>query len=108
MRHNTSVADGWNSRISVFSAEGDFVRHVGVGKLTFPSGVTCSAFGEFVVADTDAGQVVGFSASGEVLMVMPAGLCIGVAIHGSALICRVVHYPCRVNLDGAGELAVFT
>jgi hypothetical protein len=51
---------------------------------------------------------VGFSASGEVLMVMPAGLCIGVAIHGSALICRVVHYPCRVNLDGAGELAVFT
>jgi hypothetical protein len=34
-----------------YDVEGEFVRHVGVGKLHYPTGVACSAFEELVVAD---------------------------------------------------------
>jgi hypothetical protein len=61
-RH-VAVADCSNDRVSVFSVEGEFVRHVGVGELSLPSGVACSAFDEIVVADTNNLRVVVFSAS---------------------------------------------
>jgi hypothetical protein len=103
-----AVADHRNRRVSVFSAEGEFVRHVGVGKLSLPTGVTCSAFGELVVADADGDQVVVFRASGEVSYgVKPAGYCFGVAIHGSTLICQL-HCSCNRGPRPAGELKMFT
>jgi DNA-binding beta-propeller fold protein YncE len=82
-RH-VAVADCSNSRVSVFSVEGEFVRHVGVGKLDWPSGVACSAFDEIVVADTNNLRVVVFSAS-EVLHTMGGGDFTGVTMHGSTI-----------------------
>jgi hypothetical protein len=67
--------------VSVFSVEGEFVRHVGVGELSYPMGVACSAFDELVVADSGKDRVVVFSASGELLTTM-TGPFTGVAIHG--------------------------
>jgi hypothetical protein len=83
-RH-VAVADGGNERVSVFSVEGKFVRHVGVGKLKWPSGVACSAFDELVVADRGNKRVVVFSVSGEMLHTMGDGRFMGVAIHGSTI-----------------------
>jgi DNA-binding beta-propeller fold protein YncE len=78
-RHVT-VADRDNDRVCVFSVEGKFVRHVGVGKLSDPHGVACSAFDELVVADNANKRVVVFSTSGELLETMGGGDFTGVAI----------------------------
>ncbi len=83
-RH-VAVADYDIARVSVFSVEGEFVRHVGVGKLKWPSGVACSACDEIVVADTGHNHVVVFNASGEILCAMGGGLFMGVAIHGGTI-----------------------
>ncbi len=83
-RH-VAVTDYYNHRVSVFSVEGEFVRHVGVGKLSGPRGVACSAFDELVVADNGKNRVVVFSASGELLKTMGSGDFTGVAIHGSTI-----------------------
>ncbi len=82
-RH-VAVADRRNDRVSVFNVEGEFIRHVGVGKLSHPNGVACSAFDELVVADWGHSRVVVFSASGELLKTM-AGPFTGVAIHGGTI-----------------------
>ncbi len=82
-RH-VAVVDYGNNRVSVFSVEGELVRHVGVGKLSGPWGVACSAFDELVVASWGNDRVVVFSASGEVLKTM-AGSFTGVAIHGGTI-----------------------
>ncbi len=83
-RH-VAVADYNNNRVSVFSVEGEFIRHVGVGELRYPYGVACSAFGELVVADCGNRRVVVLSASGEVLKTMGSGPFTGVAIHGGTI-----------------------
>ncbi len=83
-RH-VAVAEYANHRVSVFSVEGEFVRHVGVGKLRGPYGVACSAFDELVVADRTNKSVVVFSASGELLKTMGSGRFTGVAIHGGTI-----------------------
>jgi DNA-binding beta-propeller fold protein YncE len=84
-RH-VAVAEFGNDRVSVFSVEGEFVRHVGVGELSLPSGVACSAFDEIVVADDryDGGVFV-FSASGEVLHTMGGGSFTGVAMRDGTI-----------------------
>jgi hypothetical protein len=99
-RH-VAVADRENTRVSVFSVDGDFVRSVGDkgarrrGDLHGPTGVACSAFDELVVADWG---IVAFTGSGERLQSIP-DLCgedysppdtIDVAIHGGAIfvLCR--------------------
>ncbi len=89
-RH-VAVADYWNHRVSVISVEGEFIRHVGVGKLSYPHGVACSAFDELVVADYGNRRVVVFSASGK-LKTIGSGRTIGssrpfsgVAIHGGTI-----------------------
>ncbi len=82
-RH-VAVAENGNHRVSVFSVEGKFVRHVGVGKLSYPWGVACSAFDELVVASRGNNLVV-FSASGEVLKTMAGSDFTGVAIHGGTI-----------------------
>jgi 6-phosphogluconolactonase (cycloisomerase 2 family) len=83
-RH-VAVADRSNGRVSVFSVEGEFVRHVGVGELFDPAGVACSAFDELVVADSGNDRVAVFSASGEMLTTMADGVFVGVAMHGGTI-----------------------
>jgi hypothetical protein len=85
-RH-VAVADYGNKRVSVFSVEGEFVRHVGVGKSNWLRGVACSAFDELVVADYGNRRVVVFSARGELLKTMGGGGSgfTGVAIHGGTI-----------------------
>jgi DNA-binding beta-propeller fold protein YncE len=84
-RH-VAVADSENNRVSVFSVDGEFIRHVGVGKLLTPQGVACSAVDELVVADSGGRRVAVFSASGErLLRTMGGGGFAGVAIHGSVM-----------------------
>jgi DNA-binding beta-propeller fold protein YncE len=83
-RH-VAVADNINHRVSVFSVEGEFVRHVGVGKLIYPSGVACSAFDEIVVTNAWNGRIVVFSASGEMLHTMRGGDFTGFAMHGGTI-----------------------
>jgi tripartite motif-containing protein 2/3 len=83
-RH-VAVADCYNSRVSVFSVEGEFVRHVDVGVLWLPSGVACSAFDELVVADSGNKRIVVFSASGEMQHTMRGGNFTGIAMHGGTI-----------------------
>jgi hypothetical protein len=81
-RH-VAVTDCYNHRVGVYSVAGEFIRHVGVGKLCGPAGVACSAFDELVVADNCNGCVVLFSASGETLKTMGGGDFTGAAIHAN-------------------------
>jgi DNA-binding beta-propeller fold protein YncE len=94
-RH-VAVADCFNDRVSVFSVEGEFVRHVGVGVLRRPQGVACSAFDEIVVADGDNRRVVVFSASGEMLHTMRGGSFTGVAMHGGTIFAQTLDDKCVV------------
>jgi DNA-binding beta-propeller fold protein YncE len=79
---HVAVADQGNNRVSVFSVDGEFVRHVGARQLRLPHGVACSAYDELVVADCGNRRVVVFSASGEMVRTMGDGGFSGVAIHG--------------------------
>jgi DNA-binding beta-propeller fold protein YncE len=91
-----AVADSWNNRVSVFSVDGDFIRHVGVGALTSPFGVVCSAFDELVVADRSR-LVRVFGAIGEVLVkVQCEQISTGVAMHGGALFVQSMGPTCAV------------
>ncbi len=83
-RH-VAVADRYNHRVTVFSVEGEFIRHVGVGKLSRPQGVACSAFDEIVVADANNCRVVVFSISGEMLKTMAGGVFTGVAVRDGTI-----------------------
>jgi hypothetical protein len=84
-RHGDVTSQSPNNRVSVFSVEGEFVRHVGVGVLKYPHGVACSASDELVVADAGSGRIVVFSASGELLTTVGCGAFTGVAIHGGTI-----------------------
>jgi hypothetical protein len=72
-------------RVSVFSIDGDFIRHVGVGVLQCPECVACSAFDELVVADRGNHRIVVFSDVGELLMSFGDGDFSGVVVHGGAV-----------------------
>jgi hypothetical protein len=85
-RRRIAVADSGNSRVSVFSVDGHFIRHVGVGVLNHPCAVACSAFDELVVADSGNHRVVVFSASGDTLKTMGSGDFSGVVVHGGAVV----------------------
>ncbi len=65
-RH-VAVADPDNHRVNVFSVDGEFIRHVGVGVLRCPRDVACTAFDELVVTDTDCGCLRLFSTAGDLL-----------------------------------------
>jgi DNA-binding beta-propeller fold protein YncE len=94
-RH-VAVAESGNGRVSVFSIDGQFVRHVGVGVLKRPGGVACSAFDELVVADVGDDRVVVFSNVGELLMTFGDGAFTGVAIHGCTVFAQ--DHECRCVL----------
>jgi DNA-binding beta-propeller fold protein YncE len=83
-RH-VAVADQSNHRVSVFSVEGEFIRHVGVGVLGRPHGVAASAFDELVVADKGNHRVVVFNSAGDVVTTVAVGAASGVVIHGGAV-----------------------
>jgi tripartite motif-containing protein 71 len=83
-RH-VAVADCFNRRVSVFSVDGEFIRHVGVGILTNPRGLSCSAFDELVVADAGYCCLRVFSADGDLLTGVGEGEFTAVAVHGSTV-----------------------
>jgi DNA-binding beta-propeller fold protein YncE len=81
-RHrHVAVADLNNNRVSVFSIDGEFVGHVGVGHLDRPHGVAVTAHGEFVVADYGNRCLRLFSARGDMLRTMGDGEFVGVTVH---------------------------
>jgi hypothetical protein len=83
-RH-VAVADYGNRRVIVFSVEGEFIRHVGVGVLSGPMGVVASAFDELVVADYGNRCLRVFSSTGDLLASVGEGSFIAVAVHGSTV-----------------------
>jgi DNA-binding beta-propeller fold protein YncE len=83
-RH-VAVAEDRSHRVSVFSIDGEFIRHVGVGILKNPQGVACSAFDELVVADTRNRRLRVFSATGDLLASVGEGRFTGVVVHGSTV-----------------------
>jgi DNA-binding beta-propeller fold protein YncE len=83
---HVAVADYDNDRVCVFSVDGTFVRHVGVGVLKSPVGVACSAFDELVVADCGGRRVRLFSVSNTLLKTFGDDIFVtGVAIHGGTI-----------------------
>jgi DNA-binding beta-propeller fold protein YncE len=91
-QRHVAVADYNGRRVSVFSVEGEFIRHVGVGTLGQPAGVMCSADDELVVADASNERVAVFSGSGELLKTMARDATSvardaigGVALHGGRI-----------------------
>jgi DNA-binding beta-propeller fold protein YncE len=83
-RH-VAVADVGNCRVSVFSVDGEFIRHVGVDVLGYPLGLAVSAFDELVVADNDNRCLRVFSGAGDLLATVGNGGFTGVAVHGSSV-----------------------
>jgi DNA-binding beta-propeller fold protein YncE len=83
-RH-VAVTEFGNDRVSVFSIDGEFIRHVGVGILKNPQGVACSAFDELVVADTRNRRLRVFSATGDLLASVGDGHFTGVVVHGGTV-----------------------
>jgi sugar lactone lactonase YvrE len=80
-----AVADMSNHRVCVFSVDGEFVRHVGVGELEYPQCVAASAFDELVVADAGLKCVVLFGVDGS-SRTMGDAYFTGVAIHGGTIV----------------------
>jgi DNA-binding beta-propeller fold protein YncE len=91
-RH-VAVVDISNDRVSVFSVDGQFIRHVGVGVLHAPRGIACTACDELVVADSNE-RVAVFSASGDLIATSPLDRsCEGVAVHGSTVFAMLPGKP---------------
>ncbi len=99
-RRHVAVADAGSDRVSVFSVDGEFIRHVGVGVLSDPHGVAVSAFDELVVADTGNRCLRVFSGTGDLLATVGDGHFTGVAVHGGTVF--------AVNSSSATEVVVFT
>jgi DNA-binding beta-propeller fold protein YncE len=85
-----AVADSGNARVSVFTIEGVFQRHVGVGVLSTPATIACAPCDELLVGDSAQSRLFLFSATGELLAsfggvaVLGAGLA-GVTIHNGTV-----------------------
>jgi DNA-binding beta-propeller fold protein YncE len=95
-----AVADSLNNRVSVFSVDGQFIRHVGVGMLRGPESIACSTVDELVVvADSDNSRVAVFSASRDLIATSPVDrACVGVVVYGSTMFA----------LSGRSQCVVFT
>jgi DNA-binding beta-propeller fold protein YncE len=87
-RH-VAVAGRGSNRVSVFSVDGHFIRHVGVGVLSHPQGVAASAFDELVVADSGNRCLRVFSDTGELLAKLGDAFVTGVAVHGSTVFAAI-------------------
>jgi DNA-binding beta-propeller fold protein YncE len=92
-RH-VAVADSFRNRVSVFSVDGQFIRHVGVGVLRSPYGVACSTVDEVVVADSGNSRIAVFSASGDLIATSPVDrACVGVVVHGGTVFALMFDKP---------------
>jgi DNA-binding beta-propeller fold protein YncE len=92
-----AVADIFSNRVSVFSVDGEFIRHVGVGVLNNPLGIACSTVDELVVADSGNRRVAVFSASGDLVATSTvAGGCANVAVHGGTVFALSERSQCVV------------
>jgi hypothetical protein len=80
-----AVADTDNNRVSVFTIDGAFVRHVGVGVVKEPVGVACSACDELVITDTGNKRVLVLNDVGEVWLTFGSCEFSSVAVHGDAV-----------------------
>jgi DNA-binding beta-propeller fold protein YncE len=87
-----AVAESWNNRVSVFSVDGDFIRHVGVGVLNMPLGVAVSTFDELVVADSNSIRV--FSSIGDALTEVTCDRPGGVVMHGDMVLVQSLDEMC--------------
>jgi DNA-binding beta-propeller fold protein YncE len=83
-RH-VAVAEWGNNRVSVFSIDGEFIRHVGVDVVWLPQGVAASAFDELVVADRGNRCLRVFSSTGDLLASFCEGHFNSVAVHGGSV-----------------------
>jgi hypothetical protein len=79
-----AVAERGTGRVTVFCLCGEFLRHIGAGKLKTPYSVACSAFSELLVDDHGNGSVVLFGGDGELSQTIGCKWC-HVAIHGDAV-----------------------
>jgi hypothetical protein len=80
-----AVVEWHNRRVSVFTTDGAFVRHVGVAHLVCPVSVACSDGGhEVIVADRD-GCIAVFDAGGDLLRYLDNFWNTGVFIHNGAI-----------------------
>jgi tripartite motif-containing protein 2/3/tripartite motif-containing protein 71 len=80
-----AVADETNRRVSVFSIDGEFIRHVGAGVLRGPSGIAASAYDELVVADRVNCSLYVFSAAGDLLTSVGDRRFTGVVVRGGSV-----------------------
>ncbi len=84
-RH-VAVTDRCNHRVIVFSVDGQFIRHVGVGVLAEPSDIACSTVDELVVTGSGSNRITVLSGSGDPIATLRVdGVCTGVAVHGSTV-----------------------
>ncbi len=70
--------------MSVFSEDGDFILHVGVGELRHPRSVACSDADELVVADGHLRRIVVFDVDKRARFMGDADFT-GVAVHGGTI-----------------------
>jgi DNA-binding beta-propeller fold protein YncE len=93
--HHIAVADNENHRISVFTAKGEFVRHMGDDRLTYPSDVASSlGDDEIFVADYGNRRVAMFNGCGEFVKTLRLADEMGVssvAVHGDAVFAQTHH-----------------
>ena len=63
---NIAVVDCCNKRVCVFTVDGAFVRHLGVGQPKYPVGIACSDAGhEIFVADKNTRSIAVFDVNNE-------------------------------------------
>jgi hypothetical protein len=91
-RRHIAVADAKARRVTVFSTQGHFIRHVSAGDVCHPTAVACSG------ADPRLGRVAALEAGGSRLFRAGAGAgaCTGVTIHGGTLYCQSRDQECVV------------
>ncbi len=83
--------------MSVFSVRGKFVRHVGVGVLTRPTAVACSAFDELVVADGRGVRVFGVGGDMDACAVLTVRCSVmDVAVHGVTVFAKDARSECAI------------
>jgi DNA-binding beta-propeller fold protein YncE len=85
-----AVADNGNNRVCVFTLDGAFVHHVGVGILTSPTSVACSAWDELVVGDWVRRCVRVFASGGVDVKTFGTGGFTAAVVHGGSV---VTHDP---------------
>ncbi len=99
-RH-VAVLEAGNNRVSVFTIDGEFIRHIGVGLIGRIFDMAVSAFDEIVVSDRDRCGLRVFSSDGDLLATAGDGVFTAVTVHGSSVLAA------HDGLGPPGILSVF-